>query len=130
MIDSDFILHYALYFVPLFWCGTVLYIYKKVQDFYKEVQRSILFSLFFMDHPNFWYGLEPSFMFRPLVWAWAELYVPTSGMGLGRALCPNFWYGLGPNLIYPFYKKGWAILFVGLFYILISPPPLSLSLSL
>ena len=46
---------------------------------------------------------------QPLVRAWAELYVSTSGMGLGRALCLNFWYGFGPSFIFPFYKKGWVL---------------------
>ena len=84
---------------------------------------------------NLWYVLGPSFTSQPLVWAWAKLYVSTSGIGLGRALHLNLWYGLGPSFtsqplvwlgpssIYPFYRKEWAIFFVGLFHILISPPP-------
>ena len=115
MIDYDFILHYALYFVPLFWCGTVLYIYIKST---RLLQRSTTF--YFV--PVIFYGSS-----QLLVWAWAELYVSTSGMGLGRVLCLNFWYGLELSLINPFYKKGWAILYVGLFHIVISSPPIAIS---
>ena len=52
-----------------------------------------------MDHPNFWYGMGRALCFDLWYGLWAELYVSTSGMGLGRALCLNFWYGLGPSFM-------------------------------
>ena len=69
-------------------------------------------SLFFMDHLNFWRGLGPSLIFQLLTWAWAELNISTSSMGLDRALSASL-------------RKEWAILFVGLFHTLISPPPIA-----
>ena len=120
MIDSDFILHYALYSVPLFWCGTVLYIYIKSTRLLQSSTRLLWRSTTFYFVSIILYGSS-----QLLVWAWAEFYVSSSGMDLGRALCLNFWYGLGPSLIYPFYKKWWAILYVGLFHIAISLPPIS-----
>jgi hypothetical protein len=100
-----------------------LHLYKKYKTFTKKY--NVLFCSHYSLSLNLWYGLGPSFTSQLLVWAWAELYVSTSGMGSGRALCLNFWYGLGSSFIFPFYKKGWAMLFVGLFHILISPPPIT-----
>jgi hypothetical protein len=71
MTTFDFILHRVSCTVPYSQCGTVLY--KKVQNSYQKVQHSICLLLFF-NHLN------------PLIWAWAELYILTSGLGLGRAL--------------------------------------------
>jgi hypothetical protein len=47
-----------------------------------------------------------------LVRAWAELYVSTSGMGLGRALHLNLWYGLGPSFMSRPLVWAWAELYI------------------
>ena len=96
MIVSDFILHCALYSVPLFWCGTVLYTYIKS---IRLLQRSttfyfVLIILYGSSQLLVWLG--PSFMFWPLVWA------------LGRALCVNFWYGLGPSFMSQLLVWAWT----------------------
>ena len=101
MIDFDFILHYTSYSVPLFWCGTVLYIYIKRT---KLLQRSTIFYFVLI----ILYGSS-----QLLVWAWAELDLSTSGMGLGRAQTLNFWYGLGPSSTCLFVRKGMGYPFCG-----------------
>ena len=101
MIDFDFILHYASYSVPLFWCSTVLYIYIKST---RLLQRSTIFYFVLI----ILYGSS-----QLLVWAWAELNLSTSGMGLDRAQPVSL------------FVREWATLFVGLSHILISPSPIA-----
>ena len=87
-----------------------LHLYKKCKTFTKKY--NVLFcphyslwiiptsgmGLGWIQPLNFWYGLGPSLISQLLVWAWAELNLLTSGMGLDRAQSTSFKKGMG----YPF----------------------------